>query len=233
MTATLTAPPVVIPSVAPAAIPPAPAVVWPPTSPELLEFRASLVRFTWADMQKMWEAGILYEDSSTELLDGLLVYRDRGSTGGVGMATGTGHEWTVGQVGELGRQIERPNWHVRTQATLRMSDTYSPVPDGMILRGPLADYRRRPPTPADVLCLIEVADSSYARDAGEKRDAYAAAGVPQYVIIDLRRRLAEVYAGPAGGTYPPPAIVAADGALMLRVGDDGQTVDVPLADLLP
>ncbi len=95
-------------------------------------------------------------------------------------------------------------------------------------------YRGRRPAVGDVLCLIEVAGSSYARDAGEKRTAYAAAGVGQYIILDLRRRVAEVYADPdrSAATYAPPVIVSADGSVALRVGE-GRSVDVRLADLLP
>ena len=55
------------------------------------------------------------------------------------------------------------------------------------------------------------------------------------MIVNLRNRTAEVYAGPdaAAGTYPPPTIVPADGVLTLRVGGDGEMFPVPLADVLP
>ena len=225
MTATLARPSVVPP------LPASPAVL-PPMSADLQAFRAGLVRFTWADLQKMWEAGILYEDSSIELLDGLLVYRDCGDAQGRPGVANSAHDWAVTVIGKLDLQIGGPDAHVRTQATLRLSEDYSPIPDAMILRGSMADFRRRQPTAADTWCVIEVADSSYRRDAGEKLAAYAAAGVGQYVIVDLRRRLAEVYADPAAGAYPPPLVVAADGSLALRAGDANAVV-VPLAGLLP
>jgi hypothetical protein len=183
----------------------------------------------------MIRAGVLPEDSTIELLDGLLVYRDRGDANwGPGMASGPDHDLCIANITALIPQLNTGDRHMRVQSGLRLSGSYTPVPDAFLLRGGPRAYAGRLPSASDVLCLIEVADSSYARDAGEKLAAYAAAGVPQYVILDLRRRLAEVYGGPdtAAGTYSPPLVVMADGALPLRVGD-GETVAVPLAELLP
>ena len=273
-----------------ATLTPPPAVPWPPAS-DLVAFRAGLVRFTGADVQRMWDADVLYEDSTVEMLDGLLVHRDCGDAadkppvprsdveafrsglvrftvaqatqlvergvlpedasielldgllvrrqcgpaGGDAYVEGDDHNFTVAAFAAAAPQLCGTGCHVRSQSLLILTDVYGPYPDGLILRGPVTAYRGRRPTAADALCVVEVADSSYARDSTEKLAAYAAAGVPQYVIVDLRRRLAEVYAGPdaAAGIYPPPAVVTADGLLSLRVDDDGHAADVPLADLLP
>ena len=61
-----------------------------------------------------------------------------------------------------------------------------------------------------------------------------AAGSSQYIIIDLRNRTAEVYINPdtAAGTYPPPEIIAAEGALSLR-GGESEFFPLPLRDVLP
>ncbi len=231
MTATLTRLPVAPAPDASPAVPP----VHLTESEDLREFRAGLVRFTGADLRKMWEAGILYEDSTIELLDGLLVYRDcgGGQGGRPGMA-GADHDAAIGTLTDLVPRIATPSAYMRVQVTLQLSETYNPIPDALVIRGRPADYSGRQPSAVDVWSVIEVADSSYPRDSGEKLAAYAVAGVPQYVIIDLRRRLAEVYADPhpAAGTYPPPLIVPADGSLELRVGE-GETVAVPLVELLP
>jgi Uma2 family endonuclease len=224
MTATLAHPPV--------------APQGPAPSPHALEdldsFRTGLLRFTSTDLRRMWEAGILPEDVSIELLDGLLFYRDASDGQGRPGVPGTEHDFVIGKLGDLAPSLKSPDRFLRVQVTLLLSDAYEPIPDAMVLRGRPDDYRARQPNPADVLCLIEVADHSYPRDAGEKRAAYAAAGIGQYIIIDLRRRLAEVYAepDPAAGAYPPPSVVSADGSVLLRV-DDSRTVAVPLAEMLP
>jgi hypothetical protein len=219
MTAVLTRPPV---------------IAAPRANPELQAFREGLVKFTDADQQLMEKHGILPEDTTVELLDGLFVYRDCGSSKGEPLVASIEHDYVVQAVADLSVIVNTAGRHVRTQLTVRLTETYKPLPDGVILRGQRDDYRSRYPMPADLFCLIEVADTSYTRDAGEKLAAYAHAGVPQYVIIDLRNNNAEVYADPdvAAGTYGEPLIVPADGTLKLYVGN-GETVDVPLAGLLP
>ena len=62
-------------------------------------------------------------------------------------------------------------------------------------------YRRRHPRPEEVLLLIEVADSSLEFDMGEKADLYAAAGVPDYWVVNLPGRCVEVFRQPTAGKY--------------------------------
>ena len=50
----------------------------------------------------------------------------------------------------------------------------------------------------DVALLVEIADSSYARDSGVKLRRYAGSRIPVYWIVDLNRRLVEVRTLPTG-----------------------------------
>lgn len=192
------------------------------------------VRFTLADALDMVEQGILPEDATVELLDGVLVYRDRFDLRGSEIVEGARHNYVITSLGQLAPRINSGQRHLRTQSTLACSETHAPIPDGCILRGTLDDYPDRLPTAADALCVIEVADSSYERDVGEKLQGYARAGVEQYVIINLRNRTAEVYATPdrKAGTYPPPVVVREGEQLALRVGEQ-ELFSVTLGDLLP
>ena len=108
------------------------------------------------------------------------------------------------------------------------------MPDAIILRGVLGDYRDRLPTASDVLCVIEVADSSYERDTGQKLIGYAKAGVQQYVVINLRARTAEVYTIPniSSGTYAQLQIVPESEGVQLRAGEE-ESSRVGLAELMP
>ena len=47
-------------------------------------------------------------------------------------------------------------------------------------------------------CVIEVADSSLSLDVGPKLAAYAAARIPQYVVVDLVNHRVLVHEEPAG-----------------------------------
>jgi Uma2 family endonuclease len=61
-------------------------------------------------------------------------------------------------------------------------------------------YATAHPTAADVFWLVEVAESSLARDQWAKAAIYAAAGVREVWVVNLPERVLEVYrdAGPAG-----------------------------------
>ena len=55
--------------------------------------------------------------------------------------------------------------------------------------------------PEDVYFVIEVADSSLPYDSGAKLARYAAAGIPEVWIANLRAREVTVYADPSGPEY--------------------------------
>ena len=76
-----------------------------------------------------------------------------------------------------------------------------PEPDIAIVKplGPV--YRQRHPYPEDIFWVIEYAHSSLAKDSQAKRQLYAAAGIPEYWLINLKNRCATVMAAPLNGHY--------------------------------
>lgn len=71
--------------------------------------------------------------------------------------------------------------------------------DGTVLREPLRDAGLLEAT--DLLLVIEVAETTLRRDLGVKREKYAAAGVPNYWVIDAVHSVVHVHADPADGDY--------------------------------
>ena len=57
-------------------------------------------------------------------------------------------------------------------------------------------YFNAHPGPEDLLLVIEVADSTLELDRQVKAPVYAAANIAMYWIVNLRRRLIEVYLAP-------------------------------------
>ena len=51
------------------------------------------------------------------------------------------------------------------------------------------------------LLVIEVAESSLARDLGEKPELYAKAGIPEYWVVNLLDRVLEIFLDAAEGRY--------------------------------
>jgi Uma2 family endonuclease len=128
-----------------------------------------------------------------------------------------------------------PRWVVNKEHRLKLG-RWLPLPDVVVLRGPDATYGTRLARGDDVALLVEVADTSYAKDSGPKLRRYATFRIPVYWIVDLNRRIVEVYTRPFGkGKQAGYAR-----RLVYREGDqvpvelDGQEVgQVAVSDLLP
>jgi hypothetical protein len=204
----------------------------PPPEP-FVAGRFLVPRLTRTDAEALVQLGIIPEDASTELLNGMIVLKDRSAVGQDVRMIGDAHTKCVELLSDLRVQINNAFRHVRSQQPLVCSETHVPEPDFMVLRGTLKEYADLP-TPSDAFCVLEVADSSYERDAGDKLRGYARAGVAQYVIINLRNRTAEVYADPdvRAGSYRPATVITAAQSLPLRVGVEDYFA-VPLSVVLP
>jgi len=141
---------------------------------------------------RLGEAGV-FDDRRIELIDGDII----------DMAPiGQGHESTVGGLNEVlvlacaGRAIVWP------QNSLRLNRWNVPQPDFAVLRRRPDFYRTgERPGPADVLLLVEVADSSLKFDREVKLPLYASAGIPEFWIVDVKQSALHAHRNPAGDGY--------------------------------
>jgi Uma2 family endonuclease len=145
-------------------------------------------RITVREYERM--AGAL-DDDRVELIDGYLVTK---------MGKKPPHVWAVDSVEELLRGLMGAAWCLRRESPVRIPDFDEPEPDVAIARGTRATYRTRHPDPADIALIVEVSETTYDRDRGEKWAAYAKGAIPIYWIINLVQKRIEVYTdpGPAG-----------------------------------
>jgi Uma2 family endonuclease len=204
-----------------------------PPPEQFRDGRWRVPRFTRRDTEDLVRLGIIPEDASTELLDGLVVLKDRAATGEDPFMIGKDHRKAVERLSDLRSRINNSRRHVQSQQPLVCSETHVPEPDFAVIRGTLDEYDDLP-TATDALSVVEVADASYERDAGEKLAGYARAGVAQYIILNLRSRTAEIYTTPnaSAGSYGPAQIVTEGQSLLLRVGAD-ELFPVALSEILP
>jgi Uma2 family endonuclease len=93
-------------------------------------------------------------------------------------------------------------WHLISQEPITTADS-EPEPDIGVVRGKRRDYVNRHPQPKDVGLIVEVADTTLARDRGVKKTIYARARIPIYWIINLIDRCVEVYSDPTGPAKKP------------------------------
>ena len=79
-----------------------------------------------------------------------------------------------------------------------MAATYGAEPDVAVVRGTEDQYADHHPGARDLGLLVEVSDTTLARDRGSKKQLYAADGVPVYWIVNLLENQVEVYTDPTG-----------------------------------
>ena len=193
-----------------------------------------LARLNVDQYHSMLDAGILHEGDPIELLDGLLVYKDRSARGEGPMTIGKRHRAAVDLLAGLDAKVKPHGCYVMKQGPVTLPASHEPEPDGLVVRGQTRDYLDRHPGPADVFCVIEVADSSLDLDRTNKLQIYAAAAIPQYVIVNLIDLRIEVFESPipSEGRYAQTWTLPTGASLSLHVGG-GARVEVPVSDLLP
>lgn len=151
---------------------------------------------------QMVNAGILGEDDPVELLDGVLSRVSPKSMQ---------HQVVIGRLFRwLVTQPSGARHEVLTEAALRVPEATSlPEPDLLVL--PPGASVTEPPRTA--LLVAEVAVTSHTIDLGRKAELYAAAGVPEYWVVDVPDQCVARFSAPAGGRFTQQAALAPPAAL--------------------
>lgn len=163
---------------------------------ELSDPRTKLYPLTVEQYHQMIARGIVPEGEPYELLKGAIVRKDRSAIGEDPMTVGHAHSWAVSAIEELNPMLRKLGCYARIQQPISLPPHDEPEPDGAIVRGSKEDYAQGHPRAADILCVIEVADSSLRRDRTTKQQIYASGNVSRYLIINLQQRVIEDYTQP-------------------------------------
>jgi Uma2 family endonuclease len=149
-------------------------------------------RFSIDEYYQMAEVGILSPDDRVELIDGEIIEM---------APIGRRHAAGVDRLIPLFLGVFGALVHLRVQNPVRLGDYSEPEPDVALLR-PRADYYASGhPGPADVLLVVEVAETSLMFDRRRKVPLYARSGIPDVWLVDLRRRTLSVYRDPTPDGY--------------------------------
>jgi len=143
--------------------------------------------FSVNEFHEMADAGIFREDDRVELLAGEIVEMT---------PIGSRHAACVSRLNRLLHAQLGPECIVRVQDPVRLDDYSEPQPDMAVVK-PRGDfYSGAHPTAADVLLVIEVADTYADADRGEKAPLYARSRIPETWIVDLDGHVVDVYGRP-------------------------------------
>ena len=148
--------------------------------------------FSVDDYYRMADAGVFPRDARVELIEGEVIEMS---------PIGNRHAACVDRLNALLNRSLQHKAIVRVQGPIRLNDFSEPQPDIALLK-PRADfYSNSHPTPADVLLIIEVADTSVEYDRRVKLPLYARAGIPQMWLMVLPKDIIEVHSQPVNGKY--------------------------------
>ena len=154
----------------------------------------ALMTKTWtvAEYHRLVDEGIL-NDQPVELLDGEIVIMP--PEGEPHAAIGTdAAEYLIHLLGQ------RAQVRQAKPITLTGFDS-EPEPDLAIVRRLGPEYREHHPYPENVFWLVEYANTSLSKDLDAKKRLYAAAGIPEYWVVNLRTMTLLVFRDPDTAVY--------------------------------
>ena len=155
--------------------------------------------------------GLLPPDVKIELIDGELF---------VMPPIGPLHNATVNDLNELLVLSLGKSAIVQCQGSIKLADYSAPQPDFAIFKPREDRYRNALAGPADILLLIEIADATAGFDRNTKAPLYARHGIAELWIVDLKRRVLEIYREPSERGYRTKLErVAGDSASPLALTD--------------
>lgn len=168
------------------------------------------------EYDRLVELGCFGEDEKVELLEGVIVQMT---------PQGLEHAAAIESLTHRLVLALATRARVRVQLPFAASDISEPEPDLAVV--PPGDPRLSHPEQA--LLLIEVADSSLSKDRRVKTRIYAAAGVPEYWVVDVAGRTIEVRTEPGVDGYRQARIARPGETIRLRAFPD---VEIAVSDVL-
>ena len=150
-------------------------------------------RFSVDDYHRMAEVGILDEDDNVELLEGWIVEKT---------TKNPRHESTIDRANLVFTDRLPRDWRVRIQSAITLPDS-EPEPDLVIVPGPPSRFDARQPYAEDLALVVEVAETSLARDRGVKLRIYARARIATCWIVNLIENVIEMHWDPTGPVDAP------------------------------
>jgi len=144
-------------------------------------------RFTLEEYHRLADLGFFTENDRIELIRGEIFEM---------AAKGTRHTHCCRELLEKLAVLVAGRAKLQCQDPISLPANSEPEPDFAILRLREDNYRFALPSAADVLLVIEIADSTLKYDQVVKLPLYAEAGIPDYWIFNLVENHLEAYSEP-------------------------------------
>jgi Uma2 family endonuclease len=158
-------------------------------------------KFTVTQIWALIEKGLVNADAKFELIDGGI--RDMSPKGPL-------HEGIRRIINRWIRTLPRELDDL-AETTLYLDEANFVEPDYILIRRAVSTEEMKA---SDVLLAIEVADSSWEYDAGEKAARYAAHGVQEYWVVQASTGMTRVHRGPGASGWADTRDVSAGETLV-------------------
>ncbi len=157
-------------------------------------------KWTLEEYHRMIEAGIL-DDRTVELLNGEIIEMS---------PEGTTHVFFLDRFANQLRKQLGDRAQVREGHPITLPGNNSePEPDLAVVAPLDEEYLDHHPYPENIFWLIEYADSSLKKDLETKAKVYAAVGIREYWVVNLKDREVVIFRNPIGDTYQSQVILRA------------------------
>ena len=140
--------------------------------------------------ERMVDAGFFPPHSHAELINGEIIDMS---------PQGTVHYTVLSLLEAILRENFDAGYLIRTQAPFIVSNDSEPEPDIAVVTGTPRDYLHEHPSKACL--LVEISDTTLHFDRETKSAMYAACGIPEYWLVNLKENCVEVFRQPRNGRY--------------------------------
>jgi Uma2 family endonuclease len=176
-------------------------------------------RFTADEFDAMAAAGIFHQDDRVELIEGDVIDMS---------PIGVAHARIVRRLNNLLARRLDDSILVDVQNPIRLNDLNQPQPDLALVHN--RAYVESHPTAADIVLVIEVADSTLAYDRDVKLPLYARLGVSQVLLVDISNTTVTHYYEPRDDVYRQITLFRANDQFVLALSTDLQ-VELDVSDI--
>ena len=151
----------------------------------------TLAKWTIDEYHSMIEVGLL-DNRRVELLKGKIIEMS---------PEGEAHAYFSSEAEDNLRSLLGDRATIRSGKPITLPDNSEPEPDIAIVQRLGREYLAHHPYPENIFWLIEYSNSSLEKDLNVKTKIYAAVGIQEYWVVNLKKRQLIVFRDPEETEY--------------------------------
>jgi len=152
---------------------------------------------TVEEFDRMWNSGVIGPDDRVELVEGRIVRRE---------TMNAPHASIMARMTQRLSEALGEAVMIWQQLPVVAAERSKPMPDFALIKRRGDYYAGALPVPDDVIAIVEVSDTRLRFDRGTKLRLYARVGIPEYWVVDVKKKTIEIYREPHELGYAPPTV---------------------------